>query len=229
MNILVGYHYLYDPSPLDGYHCVIYQLEQLSEKQDQGWFTSAAFEVLKRAQTVWDYSLDNVRFLRDKGLRDVRYLPLGFHERLQTINENVPRDIDVLFYGSTNERRCHILRQLETQCRLESLYGVYGPQRDAYIARSKIVLNIHFHGMQIMEQVRITYLLNNGCFVVSEDSAQNPFEGMVVVTPYDRIVQTCLDYLPRDHERKTIAAHGMELFRRQPMAAYLDRALSSDG
>ena len=97
------------------------------------------------------------------------------------------------------------------------------------MADTPIILNVHFHGMQLMEQVRITYLLNNGCFVVSEDSAQNPFDGMIVVTPYDRIVQTCLDYLARDNERKSIAAHGMEMFQQRPMAANLDRVLSGDG
>jgi hypothetical protein len=226
VNILLGYHFLYDPAPLRGHECVIYQLEQLSDDPAKGWFTPVALEVLRSVKMIWDYDERNVRFLKDKGLADVRYLPLGFHENLRTIEPAEQPDIDVLFYGSTNERRCRILDALRPHCRLVELFGVYGAPRDQNIARAKIVLNMHLHGMQIMEQVRLAYLINNGSFVLTEESAENPFAEMVVSCGYEELAAKCLEYLARDADRHTIARRGMELFRRRPMVEYLRRAMS---
>jgi hypothetical protein len=226
INILLGYHFLYDPAPLRGHECIIYQLEQLSDDPAKGWFTPAALEVLRAVGTIWDYDERNVRFLRDKGLADVRYLPLGFHENLQTIQPAEEPDIDVLFYGSTNERRCRILDALRPHCRLVELFGVYGAQRDQNIARAKIVLNLHLHGMQIMEQVRLAYLLNNGRFVLSEDSDVNPFAEMIAASSYEKLVETCLHFLQKPDERNAIAKKGEAHFRDRSMVEFVRSVLA---
>jgi hypothetical protein len=225
VNILLGYHFLYDPAPLRGHRCIIYQLEQLSDDPAKGWFTPAAMEVLRAVETVWDYDERNAQFLQEKGLADVRYLPLGFHDNLRTIQPAREPDIDVLFYGSTNERRCRILDALRPKCRLVELFGIYGAARDQAIARAKIVLNMHLHGMQIMEQVRLAYLLNNGRFVLSEESAVNPFSEMIATAPYEKLVETCLDYIGRPNERQAIAEKGEKLFRNRSMMQFVRSAL----
>ena len=45
---------------------------------------------------------------------------------------------------------------------LRTLFGDYGEVRDRWIARSRVVLNIHFYDIKVAEQVRLSYLLNNG-------------------------------------------------------------------
>jgi hypothetical protein len=218
VNILIGYQALFDPSMLTGRQYVIYQLEQLSDRE--GWFEPRLLDVLRGAAAIWDYSEENLQFLRDKGLTHSHLLPIGFHPQLRTIPQ-AAKDIDVLFYGSLNERRKTILAQLHSRCRVTELFGVYGAQRDAHIARSKIILNIHFYAAQIMEQVRLGYLLNNGCCVISENTPSNPFDGMLATAPYEQIVETCVKYLEDEPLRQRTAAKGLELFSQRLMTEYL--------
>jgi hypothetical protein len=220
-NIVLGYHLLNDPGVVLQHPCIIYQLEQLSDRE--GWFNENRFEILRQAREVWDYSPENVRFLRDKGIQNVKLLPIGFHEKLQTILKADP-SIDILFYGSLNPRRNAVLAALMKHCRVEVLFNVYGKERDQYISRSKIILNIHFFAAQIMEQVRISYLLNNRCFVISEDAALNPYKGLVTA-PLDELVDCCRRYLQAPAEREGRAEESFALFRRQPMVDFLKEVL----
>ena len=41
------------------------------------------------------------------------------------------------------------------------VFGLYGPPRDALIARSKIILNMHLYDAKVFEIVRVSYLLAN--------------------------------------------------------------------
>jgi len=223
-NIIVGYQNLRDPSILRGNRHIIYQLEQLTEEPD--WFDQSMTEMLKGAHAIWDYSLENIQYLRDRGFKHLHHLPIGFHPSLQTIPQT-EADIDVLFYGAVNDRREKILADLRSHCRVEELFQVYGPQRDAYIARSKIVLNVHFYEAAIMEQVRLSYLLNNARCVVSEESAINPFKDMLITAEYDRLVETCLGYLNDELARHSAARRGFDLFRLRPMTDFLRPLITS--
>ena len=51
---------------------------------------------------------------------------------------------------------------------VKSLFGVYGKERDAWIERSKLVINHHYYQSQIFEVVRVFYLLTNSVAVVGE-------------------------------------------------------------
>ena len=55
--------------------------------------------------------------------------------------------------------------------RVEWLLNLYGADRDALLARSKIVINMHQHDAQVFEIVRVSYLLANRRTVVSERGA----------------------------------------------------------
>jgi hypothetical protein len=108
----------------------------------------------------------------------------------------------VLFYGSINERRWHIIQSLKAHgVRTETVFGVYGNERDKLIARSKILLNVHFYEAKVFEVVRVSYLLANQRFVISERGAnlleEDTFSGGVVFADYNDLVKTCLDFLSR--------------------------------
>jgi hypothetical protein len=123
------------------------------------------------------------------------YLPVGYHEKLELIEQRQEKDIDVLFYGCVNERRKKVLDEL-AGTKLVVLFGKYGKERDELIARSKIILNIHFYERKILEVVRISYLLNNGCFVVSEESEINPYSDVkITIGPYGDLANICRHYL----------------------------------
>lgn len=222
-NIVLGYQILGDASQIPECEFIIYQLEQLSDRE--GWFRPELLEFFRRATSVWDYSTENIAFLAERGIHHTQHLPLGFHERMQVIPPREP-DIDFLFYGCLNERRQKILDQLAKDYSVHVLFGCYGPERDAFIARSKVVLNIHFYEAQIMEQPRLSYLLNNRRFVLSEDSPVNPYQGFFPTVPYAGFVEAARYWIEHPAEREKSAEIGYEAFRRQPMIRNLEQILA---
>ena len=191
---------------------ILYNLEQIYDGSP--WLTPdliAAF----RAHTVWDYSRANIGALAAYGVT-AQHVPVGYVPALSRISPSPAPDIDVLFIGSLAERRLGVLRALERQgARVVAIYGSYGPERDSVIARAKIVLNIHFHPAKVFEIVRVSYLLANRCFVVSETGSdagiENAFAGGVAFADYDRLVDTCLAYLRDPVGRGQVASRGFAI------------------
>ena len=85
-----------------------------------------------------------------------------------------------------------------------------------------MVLNIHFYEMKVAEQVRLSCLMNNGCFVVSEGSDRNDFAEGMVTGSYDGLTGLCEQYLADPEARGMVAARGLELFRQRPMVGFLE-------
>jgi hypothetical protein len=192
-----------------------YQLEQLS-LETWNAFSEDTVQVLSHAFRVWDYSEENIRFLKERGIKAL-HLPVGYHQSLEQVPQGRPKDIDVLFFGSIGERRQKVLNILlhEKKVRLHALFGVYGRERDEFIARSKIILNIHYYPAKIFEAVRISYLLNNRCFVVSEESGVNPYRGVTIPTfPYEQLADACCSYLDREQDIERERDASYEDFRR---------------
>jgi hypothetical protein len=191
---------------------ILYNLEQIYDGSP--WLTAdllAAF----RAHAVWDYSRANIDALARHGIA-AQHVPVGYLPSLTRIPPAPAQDIDVLFVGSIAERRLQILQALERQgARVVAIYGRYGAERDAFIARAKIILNIHFHAAKVFEIVRVSYLLANRCFVVSEtgsDAAtEASFASGVAFCAYERLVDTCVAYLRDPASRAQVAARGLAL------------------
>ncbi len=100
------------------------------------------------------------------------------------------------------ERRQDILAALRQRgIHTEVLFGAYGTRRDRAIARAKIVLNMHYHESKVFEVVRVSYLLANGRFVVSERGCaveeDVEFAAGVVFADYGDLVEACVSYLGR--------------------------------
>lgn len=229
VNILLGYHLVEDPRVLDGCVYVAYQLEQLSARE--GVYSPKIERVLRGARAVWDYSRDNVAFLASRGI-GASWLPIGYHECLERVARAAEPDIDILFYGSVNERRRRVLRELEQEgARVEAVFGAYAKQRDRLIGRAKVILNVHHYAAQIFEQVRVSYLLNNRCFVVSEDSADYPYEGVEVCrAPYEQLAATCLTWLARERERRERGDAAYHQFRQHyPMSELVGEKIGPAG
>jgi hypothetical protein len=201
INIIVGWHLLHFKKEYSSFKYIPYQLEQLSPETWKA-FAEDTVQVLSHAFRVWDYSEENISFLKKQGINAL-HLPIGYHQSLEQIPQGRTKDIDILFFGSIGERRKKILDNLLQlkKIRLQALFGVYGRERDEYIARSKIILNIHYYPAKIFEAVRISYLLNNRCFVVSEESDVNPYQGVTIpMFPYEQLADACCSFLGRDHD-----------------------------
>jgi hypothetical protein len=170
---------------------ILYKLEQIYPGSP--WLHPALLDIL-RQYPIWDYSQSNIKQLAHLGITSVKYVPIGYVSQLNRIRQT-DEDIDVLFYGSLHERRRYIIEPLNAHgVTVKAAFGVYGSERDRLIARSKIVLNIHFYEVIVFEVVRVSYLLANRRFVISERRC-NPieeadFSAGVIFADYDNLVKT---------------------------------------
>lgn len=192
-NILLGSHQIADWTIIPD-NSIIYNLEQLGSTSL--YLTDSYLDKLKK-YTVWDYSARNIEWLESNGInRDARLLPIGYAPTLERVRKQAEPDIDVLFYGWMNERRNHVVTQLRSLgLHVVALSNSFGAELDAYIARSKIIVNIHFYETKIFECVRVSYLLINGKVVVSEiddDTEIDPdMRRAVIGTNYESLAATC--------------------------------------
>lgn len=192
---------------------IIYNLEQIVPGSP--WLSPDYLSVLNKF-SVWDYSKRNIEELERIGIEGALHCPIAYVKDLERIPKR-EKDIDVLFYGSLNERRKQILEDLRNVgLSVVQIFGLYGEERDSFIARAKIILNLHFYESKVFEIVRVSYLLANRCFVVTENSPKPEIESElapgIVLCPYEKIVSSCLEYVNRDREREAIATEGYKLF-----------------
>ena len=205
---------------------IVFNLEQIV--RGAMWFLPSYVELMKRHK-VWDYSEGNVEPLARLGITDVDVVPIGYVPELTRIPTR-EKTIDVLFYCSGNPRRERILQDLYFRgVKVESIFGVYGAERDEWIARSHAVINIHFYELRLFEIVRIGYLLANAIFVVTEQSADREFElefrDGLALAPYEGLVETTLRYLADDAARASVARRGFEIFSSRDQSAALAPAI----
>jgi SAM-dependent methyltransferase len=80
------------------------------------------------------------------------------------------RPIDLLFFGSINERRKAIFQRIEACGWSVSRFDhpLYGEERDHFIRQSKAVFNCHFYESSRFEQARAFHTLSLGTPVISE-------------------------------------------------------------
>ncbi len=194
------------------------------------WFGPELLDLYRRHE-VWDYSRANAEALERLGVRRPRLVPVGHVPELTRIAP-AEEDIDVLFYGSINERRQAVLKELERGgARVHAAFGVYGAERDRLVARSRLVLNVHFYEAKVFEIVRVFYLLANRRAVVSERGCdaeeERPFERAVAFANYDRMAETCLDLLRRPEERRRLGEEGYTVMAARPQVEFLREALAA--
>lgn len=174
------------------YKIIIYQLEQLFDGSK--WATQHVYNWLQRADEVWDYDLDNIEWLKKSGFSPI-FKPMEYCNDLCDIT-HTDKDVDVLFYGYPTDRRMKFMQYwMGKSCYKYTtafITGVQGDKLKEWIARSKIILNIHaFPEDSRQEQVRLFYPVINGCCVVSEISHRNYFgKSIVECNSPDNIVTT---------------------------------------
>ena len=192
---------------------VIFNTEQLPE---QSVWTNSEYKNILQRHFVWDYSPVN---LANIGHDSKRLVSFYHAERLNRIVPEREPEYDLVFYGSTNDRRQAILDRLRAigGLKLLTVFGLYGPERDALLGKARAVLNLHFYDAQIFQQIRAFYPLTNGIPVISEnfprDSAPAIY-GDVVFAPGSESFESYLVRLLNDRDLfKFEAARRIELFR----------------
>ncbi len=206
---------------------VIYNLEQIGAAHS--WCSPAYLSLLRRCH-VWDYSIRNIAALRHIGVQRVTHVPVGYVKQLSRIPGTSVQDIDVLFYGSINERRSNAISALQARgLNAQAVFGVYGAARDALIARAKVVLNLHYYETSIFELVRVSYLLANHKAVVAECHAETEIdpdiEDAVRLATYEELTDACVELVTDDAARRSLQHRAFAVISARSESTYLATAL----
>jgi len=230
-NVLVGAHCL-DPGAAATLpaNSIVYNSERVFEAST---YLPTLKAFVSRFES-WDYSVGNVRAWRELGISDrVRWLKPGYVPECTTIDPATPTDIDALFYGHVNRRRRTILDELaKAGIRTYVLMNAFGSERDAYLARAKLVLNLHDAPGAVFEMSRAMHALANRRLLVSEpgddESIADLADGMVIGEAPE-LAALCRGLLDDDARRFELANRGFELFSRRDYVATLREALDQRG
>lgn len=198
-----------------------------------------------RNHVVWDYSSANVATLKKLGITRAVHCPLG-HVPSTFANHFRPaapralaaekQDIDVLFYGSTGAKdgpRREILDALDDAgLKTKRLFNVYGEERDKFIARAKIVLNLHFYPNGVFEIFRVSHLLDSHkCVVTEAGGCDAELEKLAsetcVYVPRDKIVDECVMLAADDGLRRALEVRGFEAYKKTDFIESVRKALEA--
>lgn len=229
-NIIVGCH-LVDSSLMSAVPAstIVVNSEQIYDQDPFEWNRNI-FDWAGNFET-WDYSPRNVAAFAQRGLPDVKLLKIGHQPQLTRIEKSAEPDIDVLFYGSMTDRRQVVFDQLRKRgLNLVTLFAVYGAERDEFIARSKVVLNLHNHAAEIFEVVRVHYLLSNAVAVVSEMNASTSvddyYADAVAGVPYESLADECARLVGDDAARTERQQRGYAAISQFPQTEFTRQLLS---
>lgn len=146
------------------------------------------FEILNKRKSqnilILEYNVINYEVIIENYKQvPVLFLPLLYDQYLEdyykgnivtpTISWVQPKkDIDVLFYGSLNERRHTVFNKLHSNWNVHLVDSHHGAKNDELcqlIQRSKVVINVMFYPFNItFDYYRNALLLSNRCIVVIE-------------------------------------------------------------
>ncbi|MDR2694989.1 MAG: hypothetical protein LBC79_01230 [Deltaproteobacteria bacterium] len=194
---------------------IVFNLEQLTVSSP--WVRSDYLQHLAMFE-VWDYSPRNAAFLQSMlGLSNVICVRLGYVPEMTRLDCSCPQDVDVLFYGGLNDRRMAVLQKLTAAgVNPVILQRVYGAARDTWIARSKIVLNMHYYTPANLEVARLGYLWANKRTVLSEFGPETECTPELAEAcrycAYDDLTETAVNLLADDEARKKMALAGFTAF-----------------
>ena len=163
INIIFGFQIPLQLGLIDSYpeNTIFINFERLA-----GGYHLEMERVVGKKFQIWDYSDANMAIWNSIETKfPVYFAKVAYAPILEKVPSNVPQDIDFLFYGSLTPERLGVISKI-TKMRKDlshlsvvTLISIYGKQRDEFIARSKVVLNIS-HQVNF-EIVRVSYLLAN--------------------------------------------------------------------
>lgn len=178
---------------------------------------------------IWDFSKRNLKSWTDEGISAI-HVPVGYTPNLSRIPRAKVQDLDVLFYGWMTPRRVLIHQQLkEAGLKVYFCDSLYGGSRDNLISRAKVVLNVHHDGRDMFEIVRVSYLVANRKFVITENCSDqdDQIPGLCFWSMYKNIstaVRQCLAFEVRE-ELEIRPDNALKIFSENNFTPTVHRAL----
>ena len=184
--------------------------------------------------TLWEYSSSNFGVWDALGV-PYAHAQVGYAPTL-TWAASPEKDIDVLFTGTRSPRRQHVVDALaRSGLRVEARWthdnGVFGDARNALVARSRVLLNVHMFDARVFEVTRAMNALANRVAVVTEESSDDRdyawLDGGVVRVPYEGLAEACRALLADPAGPGRVGDAGFERFSARPEAETLRAALEA--
>jgi len=183
VNVVLGAHLGFAPRLRERHACVFLNLEQIGS--GGAALPPGYVELLKTSPTA-DCDPENVSgYASDPGL--VPVLPF-LHAPYLCAQEPAPlcdRPIELLFFGSLNERRARLIERVRACGRNVHVLAapLFGPERDHLVRQARAVLNCHFYEAARFESIRAHVCLSLGTPLVSEPAGSGgvlpPFQEAV--------------------------------------------------
>jgi hypothetical protein len=198
---------------------ILYNLEQFSQRPMRGM---SALELAAERFQVWDYAPGNIRQWQELNPKHQPYYArVAFAPSL--VKPPAPEeDIDISYVGSLSATRAAKIidcTNTDSNYSVVTLSNVWGRQRDDFIARSKVMLNISGENpaMTIFEIVRVSFYLANRKAVVCELLPQLEIEddmrSALCFAPTDQLRQSCQKLLDEPAYRRDYVEASHEAFR----------------
>jgi len=168
VNIIFGAHLGFPASLKQRHTCVFFNLEQLGEG---GARVSQQYMDLLTSSAVMDYDERNLAAYGCKpGDVPVVWFMAAPYLAGHDVLPLEDRSIDLLFFGSMNERRRALIQRIEACGWNVAMFDqpLYCDERDHFIRQAKAVFNCHFYETSRFEQARAFHTLSLGTPVVSE-------------------------------------------------------------
>lgn len=184
---------------------IVIQTEYYKQSNNLDLRKSEYVEFLKNALFVWEFT-DNFKF--------------GY-SIIHEIEFEESKPIDVLFYGSKNDRRLELLSKIPNVSILDGNdRNSWFPNLWNHIRNSKIVLSIHYYIPSHNDLYRLAPLLSNSTFVIAEKTTDNhAFNNIedIVIAEYDDIPKLCDYYLKHPQKRLYWKRRGYDYILRNPV------------
>lgn len=177
---------------------IIYNFEQLQVITGPNIlnFSSDYWDKLQKAIEVWDYSMSNITFLKEKyNINNIKFFPVGwspaFKNSVNTKKWNERENV-FLFIGLMNDYRRNFIKPLyltakEKNWNMFLSNKCWNQEYNEICSISKFALNIHYYsGITILEVHRIIPLVLNDIWVLSERSHD---------TWYDELFTGIIDWI----------------------------------
>lgn len=217
-------------------NCIVVNFEHLTPGGQ--FFPEPYRDILQRAY-VWEYSESNFQRMPQLGMLHADYTPLGYEDgaapvlALDALLPEAQRDIDVLFFGLQSVRRVKVLdglRALGLRVETTTQRHWSPEERDAYLLRSKVVLNIHnYDDSRIVEIPRLSIFFRHRKAIVCElypDSEIDPsLRNAVVGAGYEGLVAATAALVADPARRAALEGRGLSLFSTRSQSSVLAPAL----
>lgn len=179
---------------------------------------------------VWDYTVKNFEKLKNHPITSQKVFPT-YHPSYEN-KKDVEKEIDVLFYGTMNERRKIIERNLKKYNNINLLFTYQMSNTYNNFFKSKIVLIIHYYLEDFpIDYYRITSLICNKIFIIHEEVQKEDMETeeyrilseTIPFVKHENIVEECKKWLDvSQEERDKIAEKTYQNFKeKMPLKKYI--------